>query len=264
MVPLSSPTSDEVYIAEKVFATLIQGAPGPMDDKTRFKEVFRSDHYLQHNQRRQEHLASLNLPIAGRSVLELGAGIGDHTTFFLDRNCTICVTDGRPEHIEILRDRFEGLRIELINLDDREQHFQEVYEIVYAYGILYHLTNPEHAIAQMAKWCSDLLLLETCVSTEDHLSVSTVEELKEVGSQAISGTGCRPSRHWVFAELGKHFSYVYTTVTQPWHLEFPTDWDAVPPDAPFTRAVFVASRAPLNRAAARHATRATQAAAVSP
>jgi len=40
---------------------------------------FHSVGYLRHNARRLEHLNSLGLDISGRSVLELGAGIGDHT-----------------------------------------------------------------------------------------------------------------------------------------------------------------------------------------
>jgi hypothetical protein len=52
-------------------------------------DVFHSAHYQRHNQRRQEHLASLGLDISGATVLEVGAGIGDHTSFFLDRGCQI-------------------------------------------------------------------------------------------------------------------------------------------------------------------------------
>ncbi len=43
---------------------------------------FQSEHYQRHNEKRLEHLASLNLPIADSTVLEVGAGIGDHTGFF--------------------------------------------------------------------------------------------------------------------------------------------------------------------------------------
>src|ERR1700689_3147468 len=38
--------------------------------------AFRSNQYLRHNARRLEHLASLRIPVAGMSVLEVGAGIG--------------------------------------------------------------------------------------------------------------------------------------------------------------------------------------------
>ena len=44
---------------------------------------------LRMNARRLEHLAGLGLPIAGRDVLEVGAGIGDLTSAFLDRGCQV-------------------------------------------------------------------------------------------------------------------------------------------------------------------------------
>ncbi len=214
--------------------------------KERFLQEFRDAHYVRHNQRRQEHLASLGLPIEGRSVLELGAGIGDHTTFFIDRNCSICVSDGRPELYEIIKDRYHWMRTEFIDLETDNPGFNDVYDIVYAYGLLYHLNDAERALRAMARWCGGLLLLETCVSPRDDTGINPASEMKEYGSQAVSGTGCRPSRPWIFAELKRHFPHVYCTATQPWHPEFPLDWDAVPPDAGLTRAVFVASRTPLD------------------
>jgi len=56
-------------------------------------DAFLSYHYQRHNQRRLEHLASLGLDIAGCTVLEVGAGIGDHTSFFLDRGCEVVTSD---------------------------------------------------------------------------------------------------------------------------------------------------------------------------
>ena len=54
--------------------------------------------YLRLNARRLEHLASLGLPIAGGEVLEVGAGIGDLTSFFLDRGCSVTAIQPRPEN----------------------------------------------------------------------------------------------------------------------------------------------------------------------
>ena len=78
---------------------------------------FWSGHYTRHNQRRQEHLASLNLSIAGRTVLETGAGLGDHTGFFLDRGCNVIVTDARPENLRRLRQRLPSCQVEFLDLD---------------------------------------------------------------------------------------------------------------------------------------------------
>src|SRR5262245_59527575 len=40
---------------------------------------FHSDSYRRHNARRLEHLASLRLAVAHATVLEVGAGVGDHS-----------------------------------------------------------------------------------------------------------------------------------------------------------------------------------------
>src|SRR5579863_6438912 len=72
---------------------------------------FRSSSYLRHNQRTQEHLASLGLPLAGKTVLEAGAGIGDHSTFFLDRGCPMVISDGRPANVRYLKKRFPTQRV---------------------------------------------------------------------------------------------------------------------------------------------------------
>jgi len=62
------------------------------------KETFHSKHYLLHNEKRLAHLARLGLPIEpNMPVLEVGTGIGDHTSFFLDRGCVVTSTKGRPE-----------------------------------------------------------------------------------------------------------------------------------------------------------------------
>ena len=74
------------------------------------KASFLSYHYQRHNQRRLEHLSSLGLNSAGSTVLEVGAGIGDHTSFFVDRGCKVVTNDARQQNIEILRSRYPDVR----------------------------------------------------------------------------------------------------------------------------------------------------------
>lgn len=210
------------------------------------REEFHGFHYLRHNQRRLEHLATLGLPLAERSVLEVGAGIGDHTEFFLDRGCSVFTTDGRPENVEVLRERFPWIAVDLLDLDDPDPSFRHGAEVVYCYGTLYHLARPAEALAFLAERCGNLLLLETAVSFGDDLSVNVVEEQAFHPSQAVSGKGCRPTRPWVLAQLRRYFSHVYLPGTQPWHPEFPLDWAASPPpEGELSRAIFIASREAL-------------------
>jgi Methyltransferase domain len=222
-------------------------APAPPPPARSALEEFHSYHYLRHDQRRQEHLATLGLDLADRTVLEVGAGIGDHTSFFLDRGCTVTTSDAREENLELLRRRLPDCRVWKLDLD-APQAPDERFDIVYSYGLLYHLSRPAEALAFMAERCDALLLLETCVSFGDALAVNLVQEDVTNPSQAFEGTGCRPTRPWIVDQLRRHFEHVYVTQTQPWHEEFPLDWDvtAVPPPPALTRSVIVASRQALD------------------
>jgi SAM-dependent methyltransferase len=184
--------------------------------------------------------------LAESSVLEVGAGIGDHTSFFLDRGCRVTVTEARPGNLEVIRKRYPEIDARVLDLDNPGNEIVGLFDIVYCYGTLYHLKRPAKAISFMAKNCAKLLLLETCVSYGEEALLNPVEEPSYSPSQAVSGTGCRPSRRWVYDTLKEHFDFVYLPLTQPWHEEFPVDWTRVSDQRRLTRAVFVAAREPLD------------------
>ena len=196
------------------------------------------------NLARQEHLASLGLPIAGRTVLEVGAGVGDHTEFFNARGCDITVTDARPVNVAEIARRWSGLRALVADVEDSSALIGWLFDIVYCYGVLYHTGDPVAAIENLSRWSGDLLLLETCVSKRDGIALDSREEDAADPRNSPSGSGCLPSRAWLFDSLSGCFEYVYIPVTQPDHPEFPLDW---PPSSDgLTRAVFVASRRPID------------------
>jgi len=208
---------------------------------------FTHDAYQRHNKRRQEHLASLLLPLSGKTVLELGAGIGDHTSFFLDRQCIVTVTDAREENIACVRARFPNIDSRVVDIEGDSTSDLSPHDIVYAYGLLYHLANPDVALTRMASLTNDVLLLETCVSFGKHEAVNQIAEDTADPTQAAHGFGCRPTRPWVFSSLKRLFAFVYVPRTQPWHDEFPIDWLGVPPAnaTRLYRSIFIASRLPL-------------------
>jgi SAM-dependent methyltransferase len=207
---------------------------------------FHTENYLRHNDRRLRHLASLELPLSGRSVLEVGAGIGDHTAFFLARGCSIVTTDARAENLRVLRARYPQLDVRALDLDHPRGLADASFDVVYCYGLLYHLTRPAEAIAFMARVCRDLLLLETCVSFGDEEAVRWCDEPAEHPTQSVAGRGCRPTRPWVYRRLRDHFEHVYVPLTQPDHEEFPVDWTIAPSSSEkLIRSVFIAARRSL-------------------
>ncbi len=209
---------------------------------------FHADGYLRHNARRLEHLASLGLPVAGKTVLELGAGIGDHSHYYLDRGCRVTITEPRAANLRRLRRRYPDGDVRRFDVEHPAPLAGAPFDVVHSYGLLYHLGRPEQALDVMAEATGGLLLLETCVSFGAEEAVNLLKEDQTNPTQAVSGTGCRPTRPWIFRRLQAHFPHVYVPRTQPNHAEFPLDWTA--PErhrAPLQRAVFVASRTPLDR-----------------
>jgi SAM-dependent methyltransferase len=206
---------------------------------------FHSDRYLALTHRRLEHLATLNLRIEGRTVLEVGAGIGDFTSFFLARGCRVIASDGRTTNVAILRRRFPSIDVRLFDVENGKAAEDLRAEVVCCYGLLYHLSRPVEALRLMGQRCDGFMLVETCVSCGEEFAVNPVYERRWYPSQAISGTGCRPTRRWVRDELRRSFPHVYMPTTQPWHPEFPADWTAID-SKELTRAIFVASREAIN------------------
>jgi len=204
---------------------------------------FHSHHYLRHTARRLEHLASLRIPVSGSSVLEVGSGIGDHSHFYLDRGCKVLITEVRPENLQLLRERYPRETIAALDMENPRLDGDERFDVVHCYGLLYHLAEPAPALEFMASRCGKIMFLETCVSFGAESAINPVAEDQLHPTQASSGTGCRPTRPWLFGKLKELFEFVYIPKTQPFHEEFPLDWTAPAQHRnQFSRAVFVCSR----------------------
>lgn len=208
-------------------------------------DVFLSSNALAINRARQEHLASIGLDLNNKRVLEVGAGIGLHTDFFLNLNCDVTVTDGNKENVSEIRRRHPTLRSEVLNLELNEplSHLGS-YDLVYCYGLLYHVKNAESALARLAEVCSGQILLETCVSLGQYEEIIYLQDFIS-NNQAISGIGSRPTRIWVQNKLRKYFGYAYIPVTQPDHPDFPLNW-LCPHTNLLYRSIFVGSKVPLS------------------
>ena len=197
------------------------------------------------NMARQAHLASLGLDLAHKQVLEVGAGIGLHTPFFLERGCEVLATDGNPENVDEIRHRLPHVRSALLDLE-QDGAIAELgtFDIVYCYGLLYHLSNPEAALVKLAAVCRGQLLLETVVGLGRYPEVQLMRDFVS-NNQAVSGVGCRPTRLWIMQTLTRYFGYAYVTRTQPNYPDFTPDW-IIPETRLIYRGVFVGSKYPLS------------------
>lgn len=200
------------------------------------------NHSYQHiNIERLKHLDNLNLNIENKKVIDLGAGVGDHTLFYLLKNCIVQPVEGRQDLVEFIKYRF-NLDAKCINFEKDLHKLKEFsgFDFIHCYGLLYHLNNPEQFLKQVSS-VGNILLLETMVSGNSDNDVNLTPEDKLNSTQALSGIGCRPNRKWLFNTLKKNFEYVYIPLKQPNHSQFPKNWDEIESSNTHTRVVFIAS-----------------------
>jgi len=206
---------------------------------------FLSHNYQRINIARLKHLHGLKLGIENKKVIDLGAGIGDHTLFYLFRNCNVVPVEGRQDLVNFIKFRF-GLDAKCVDFEKELNllgQFKD-FDFVHCFGLLYHLDNPEQFLNVVAG-VGNTLLLETMVSPTSNDNVNLILEDKLNSTQAISGMGCRPDRNWLFNMLKKNFEFVYVPLTQPNHVQFPEDWQNIPAGTTHTRVVFIASHSPI-------------------
>ena len=208
-------------------------------------EVFDTPAALALNQARMSHLESLGLNLAGKRVLDVGAGVGHLAARLQQMGCSVVCFEARPENVEAMRACYPGLEGHVADVESEPLARFGRFDVVFSYGLLYHLENPLHAIRNLESACGELLLLESMVCDYDR-PVVLVEDESADWNQALGGLGCRPSPYYVVLALNRAgFAYVYAPASPPEHADFRFEWrnglDCIRDGHPL-RCVFVASR----------------------
>lgn len=211
-------------------------------------QTFDTSDYIEINRARMIHLASLELPVEKKRVLDVGCGVGHLAQFFVDKGCEVVCVDGRSENIDSLRSRYPGLEAHVANVEMEPLSQLGLFDIVFCYGLLYHLENPLWALRNMASVCKELLLLETIVC--DHtLPLVRIDDESVAFSQALIGVGCRPSPSYVVLAASRAgFPFIYAPKRPPEHKDFQFEWRndlESRRDGRNLRCVFVVSRTEL-------------------
>jgi SAM-dependent methyltransferase len=215
---------------------------------TTVEQSFDCDVALELNEARIRHLKSLQLPLAGKSLLDVGAGVGHLAARLLELDCQVTCVDGRAENVAEIQRRLPNVRAEVADVENTDLSTFGEFDAVFCYGLLYHVENPVMALRNMAKAAKELLLLETLVCDSYQPVMYLVEE-PPTPNQALRGFGCRPSPSFIVLALKRLGFYVYAAKEPPAHPCYHIRWRdslRIWDNGLSLRAVFVASRQQLH------------------
>lgn len=211
-------------------------------------EVFDSSAAKAINEARMRNLQSLELPLRGKRVLDVGCGVGHLADCIAKMGAGVVGVDAREQNIQALRQRYPQFEAHVANAESDPLTRLGKFDVVFSYGLLYHLENPLLALRNMESVCGELLLLETIICDHE-LPLARAEDEFFAANEALGALACRPSPSYVALALSRiGFAQVYTPRVPPDHEDFRFQWlnnlDCARDGHPL-RCVFVASRTRL-------------------
>jgi SAM-dependent methyltransferase len=213
-------------------------------------KVFNDELAVAINRARMDFIEGLALPLEGRRVLDVGAGIGHFAEFYRRMGATVVAIEGRSDNVDEMQRLYPQIEVHVGDVQEVDLTALGRFDVVHCFGLLYHLDSPVGVLRRIERVCRDVLLLETIVCDSSRPVMLLTDEPTAM-NQALTGLGCRPSPSFVAMALNRlGFPFVYGATRPPDHPDFHFEWRdtlEVSRDRHNLRCVFVASRRPMAR-----------------
>ena len=131
-----------------------------------------------------------------KKILELGSYQGGVTQMFNNLGAKITGVEASTSNINFARDKYPHLTFIQEDCDTAEWKFDDHYDIIIHWGLLYHLDKIKDSIVSCLKHTS-LLLLETIVLDKTNSEKMSAVEDTTLPDQSIHGLGSRPTVKYV-------------------------------------------------------------------
>jgi hypothetical protein len=129
----------------------------------------------------------------GKKILELGCFQGGLTKMFYNLGANITGVEGSKSNFEELVKKYPYINFKNEDCEITDEwKFDEHYDIIIHWGLLYHLKNMENSITECMKH-TDLMFLESIVINTSFKEKFLVRENVVGIDQAIHGMGSRAS-----------------------------------------------------------------------
>lgn len=206
--------------------------------------VFDQPHYEALNKVREAALrplvASLRQSVRLQSVVDVGCGLGYFSVVLRDLGFAVLAVDGRPENVDEAKRRYTAIEFRVADAEDPCIRSLGKFDLVFCFGLLYHLENPLIAIRNLFEMTEKVAILEG-MCFPDERPILAVRDEGPTEDQGLRHVALYPSETALTKLLYRSgFGYVYRMRRVPPHPAYKGS-----STSKIMRTLLVASKAPL-------------------
>lgn len=155
-----------------------------------------------------------------KSALDVGCGVGYFSNYLSKLGLEVSAFDGRPENVKEAQIRHRDVKFLVLNVEDSAVKELGSFDLIFCFGLLYHLENPFLAIRNLYHIAGKMLIVESMVIPRRFPSASLVNEGPSE-DQSLNFTAFIPSESCLVKMLYcAGFPYVYGSVFSPKHEDY--------------------------------------------
>jgi SAM-dependent methyltransferase len=175
-----------------------------------------------------------------QTAIDVGCGVGPFSGFLRELGFQVVGVDGRKQNVEEARRRRPELEFHCLDVQDRALQELGSFDLVFCFGLLYHLENPLLAFRNFAALAREVMLVEAiCVPGNQPYFLLRDEPSFE--DQSLTPLALYPSESALIkAAYRVGFQFVWQVTSFPEHEDF-----VETPNRKRFRTIFAASRVPL-------------------
>ena len=183
--------------------------------------IFDAKHYELLNKARGDAIAkiipALKSSLGIKTALDLGCGLGHFTSFLSEMGLDVLGVDGREENVLESRRRYPHLKFEVADAQDPRLSSLGQFDLVFCYGLLYHLENPFATVRSICKMARKLVTVEGVVYPSPEPVLVLLDE-NSAEDQGLNYVAYYPSEAALAKMLAKSgFPECYLPATTPDH-----------------------------------------------
>ena len=186
--------------------------------------VFDLEHYDALNSSRgavvSRLISELRQPLELRTSVDVGCGLGYFSGLLGSLGLDVRGVDGRSQNVDEAQRRFPDIPFRQCDAQDFALLDLGLFDLVFCFGLLYHLENPLHTIRHLFAMTAKLLLVESVIFPGDEPIMALVDE-GQTEDQGLNHFAFYPTESCLIKMLYKAgFSVVYGFNVLPNHAEY--------------------------------------------